>query len=84
MDNNDCLFAARLDVGNVLPIGELPEGTIVCALEEKYGDRGRLCRASGNYAQIVAHNPDTKKTRVKLPSGTKKILDSSNRAMIGL
>ncbi|KAJ8964262.1 hypothetical protein NQ317_017900, partial [Molorchus minor] len=55
--------------GNVLPVGTMPEGTIVCNLEEKTGDRGRLARASGNYATVIAHNHDTKKTRVKLPSG---------------
>lgn len=37
----------------------------------------------GNYATVIAHNPETKKTRVRLPSGAKKVLDSSNRAMIG-
>lgn len=61
----------------------MPEGTIVCNLEEKTGDRGRLARASGNYATIIAHNPDTKKTRVKLPSGAKKVMPSNNRAMVG-
>lgn len=30
-----------------MPIGELPEGTTVCNLEEKAGDRGRLARTSG-------------------------------------
>jgi len=75
---------AHLAVGNVMPVGEMPEGTIVCNLEEKEGDRGKLARASGNYATIVAHNPDTKKTRVKLPSGAKKIVHSNSRAMIGI
>ncbi|KAB7503864.1 UNVERIFIED_CONTAM: hypothetical protein RMT77_004093 [Armadillidium vulgare] len=79
-----CGKKAQLDVGNVLPIGNMPEGTIVCSLEEKTGDRGKLARGSGNYAQVVAHNPETKKTRVKLPSGAKKILPSTNRAMIGI
>merc|ERR1712227_485672 len=60
-----------------------PEGTIVCNLEEKTGDRGKLARASGNYATVIAHNPDTKKTRVKLPSGSKKVIPSANRAMVG-
>lgn len=76
-------LAANLDVGNVIPIGNLPEGTIICNLEEKTGDRGRIARGSGNYAQVIAHNPETKKTRVKLPSGAKKVLPSANRAMIG-
>ena len=66
-----------------MPIGSMPEGTIICALEEKTGDRGRIARGSGNYAQVIAHNPETKKTRVKLPSGAKKVLPSANRAMIG-
>ena len=62
----------------------MPEGTIISNLEEKTGDRGRLARASGNYATVIAHNPDTKRTRVKLPSGTKKVIPSTNRAMVGL
>jgi large subunit ribosomal protein L8e len=78
-----CGKKATLNIGNVIPIGTMPEGTIVCNLEEKTGDRGRLARASGNYATIIAHNPDTKKTRVKLPSGAKKVMPSNNRAMVG-
>merc|ERR1712097_102316 len=50
---------------------------------EKTGDRGKLARASGNYATVIAHNPDTKRTRVKLPSGSKKVIPSANRAMVG-
>ena len=45
-------IAASLDVGNTLPIGRIPEGTAVCNLEEKYGDRGRLARCSGLAAQV--------------------------------
>lgn len=41
------------------------------------------CKISGNYATVIAHNPDTKKTRIRLPSGEKKVLQSSNRAMVG-
>ena len=61
----------------------MPEGTIVCCLEEKCGDRGKLARASGDYATVISHNPDTKKSRVKLPSGAKKVIPSFNRAMVG-
>ena len=64
-----CGKKAQLTVGNVMPIGQMPEGTIVSNMEEKTGDRGRIARASGNYAVVIAHNPDTKRTRVKLPSG---------------
>jgi large subunit ribosomal protein L8e len=79
-----CGKKATLQIGNVLPVGTMPEGTIVCNVEEKKGDRGRLARASGNYATVISHNPDTKKTRVKLPSGSKKTLASGNRAMVGI
>ncbi|OQR70392.1 60S ribosomal protein L8-like [Tropilaelaps mercedesae] len=79
-----CGKKAQLQVGNVLPVGNMPEGTAVCNLEEKTGDRGRLARTSGNYAIIIAHNPDTKKTRVKLPSGAKKVIPSANRGMVGI
>jgi ribosomal protein L2 len=37
----------------------------------------------GNYATIVSHNPEGGKTKVKLPSGAKKTLSSTNRAMVG-
>ena len=55
----------------------------MCCLEEKTGDRGKLARASGNYATVISHNPDTKKSRVKLPSGSKKVIPSANRAIVG-
>merc|ERR1719334_2385569 len=67
-----------------MPVGAMPEGTIVCQLEEKLGDRGKLARTSGNYATIISHNPDQNKSKVKLPSGSKKTLSSNNRAMVGI
>jgi len=79
-----CGKKATLQIGNVLPVGTMPEGTVVCNLEEKAGDRGRIARASGNYATVISHNPDTRKTRVKLPSGAKKVVPSTNRAMVGI
>ena len=62
----------------------MPEGTIICNVEEKTGDRGKLARASGDYATVVSHNRDTNITRVKLPSGIKKAISSANRASIGI
>merc|ERR1712080_63749 len=75
---------AQLTVGNIMPVGAMPEGTIVSNMEEKTGDRGRIARTSGNYATIISHNTDTKRTRVKLPSGSKKVIPSANRAMVGI
>jgi len=79
-----CGKKANLQIGNILPLSSMPEGTIICCMEEKSGDRGRIARASGNYATVVSHNPDTKKSRVKLPSGAKKVVPSANRAMVGI
>ncbi|XP_036611646.1 60S ribosomal protein L8-like [Trichosurus vulpecula] len=79
-----CGKKAQLNIGNVLPFGTMSEGTIVCCLEEKPADRGKLARASGNYATVISHNPETKKTRVKLPSGSKKVISSANRAVVGV
>src|ERR1700750_845471 len=75
---------AALSVGNVLPLGSVPEGTVVTNVEEKVGDRGALGRTSGNYVTVIGHNPDEGKTRVKLPSGAKKVIKSSARGMVGI
>ncbi|XP_015795329.1 60S ribosomal protein L8-like [Tetranychus urticae] len=79
-----CGRRAVLQIGNVLPVGEMPEGTVICNVEEKTGDRGKLVRASGDYATVISQNPDLKKTRIKLPSGAKKVIPSTNRAMVGV
>jgi len=79
-----CGKKATLTVGNVKPVGDMPEGTLICNIEEKPGDRGTVARCSGNYATVIAHNRDTGKTRVRLPSGNKKVLPSQSRAMVGI
>ncbi|PVV01342.1 hypothetical protein BB560_004240 [Smittium megazygosporum] len=79
-----CGKKASLAVGNVLPVGIMPEGTVICNVEEKPGDRGSLARTSGNYATIIGHSHDDGVTRIKLPSGSKKVVQSSCRATIGI
>ncbi|KAK2957999.1 putative 60S ribosomal protein L8 [Blattamonas nauphoetae] len=79
-----CGKKAAIDVGNVVQVGSLPEGTVVCNVESKFGDRGNLARASGDSAVVISHNHETGKTRVRLPSGSKKVLDSKCRAMVGI
>lgn len=79
-----CGKKAALTVGNVLPLSALPEGTVVSNLESSVGDRGALARVSGNYAIVIGHNPDDGKTRVKLPSGAKKVLSDKCRATVGI
>ena len=75
---------AQLAVGNVLPVGQMPEGTIVCSVERFPGDRGKIAKASGGYATIIGHNEDAGVTKVRLPSGGKKNVMSNSRAMVSL
>jgi len=69
-------------VGNILPIGKIPEGIAVFNIELSPGDGGKIARAGGNSATIISH--DKKKTTLQLPSGQFKTLDSSCRATVGV
>lgn len=62
----------------------MPEGTIVSNCEGKEGDRGVFARASGTSAVIIGHSEDFKKTRIRLPSGTRKTILGQCRAMVGV
>jgi len=75
---------SQLSVGNVLPLGSMPEGTIVCMAEQYPGDRGKLARGSGNYITVVTHDEEKGTTNIRLPSGKKKTVKSSCRAMVGI
>ncbi len=78
-----CGKKAALTIGNIMPLGEMPEGSIVCNVEAKKGDRGKLGRASGDYVTVIGHL-DGGKTRIRLPSGSRKIVPSTCRAMVGI
>lgn len=69
-------------VGNVLPLGRMPEGTLVCNVERRPGDGGRLARASGTYCMVVSHTPQG--TELRLPSGKSVYMNDQCRAMIGV
>jgi len=79
-----CGKNAALTVGNVLPVGGMPEGTVVSTIEEKIGDRGKMAKTSGAYATIVGQSEDGKKTRLRLPSGQRKLVPAGARAMVGI
>jgi len=64
---------ATINVGNTLPLGELPLGTVVHSIELKPGQGGIMVRSAGSYAQLMAK--DGKYAVVKLASGEiRKIL----------
>ena len=71
-----CGKKAEISIGNVLPLRELPEGTVVCNVEHKAGDRGSLARCSGDYATVIGHSDDRSMTFIRLPSGIKKTVQS--------
>jgi large subunit ribosomal protein L2 len=73
--------SAKLRIGNVLPLGRIPEGTNIHNVEMKPGDGGKLVRAAGTSAIVVSQG---NKTVIKLPSGRFKTLDSRCRAAIGI
>jgi len=79
-----CGKRAQIAVGNVLPLKSIPEGSMVCNVEQYIGDRGSFARTSGSYAIIVSHSDEDNKTKLKLPSGAKKTVTSSARAMLGI
>ena len=69
-------------VGNVLPLGVIPEGTMVCNIERRPGDGGRIARSSGAYATVVSHMPSG--TVVKTPSKRNIELPNDCRATVGI
>lgn len=73
---------APVQVGNVLPIGALPEGTMVCNVELKPGDGGKIARSSGAFATVVSHT--ALRTVVKLPSKRNVELSRECRATVGI
>jgi len=74
---------APLSIGNIVPVGKLPEGTIICNLESRPGDRGKYIRASGAAGAIIAQT-QTGKSVIRLPSGQKKVVKGNCRAMVGV
>ncbi len=73
---------AAVDIGNVLPLGKIPEGTMVCNIELSPGDGGKMVRSSGAYATVIGHTPDG--TILKLPSGRSKYVNDLCRATVGV
>ncbi|CAI8615572.1 unnamed protein product [Vicia faba] len=78
-----CGKKATLVVDNVIPLRSILEGVVICNIEGHVGDCGVMARASYDYAIVISHNPNNNTSKIKLPSGLKKIVSSDCRAMIG-
>jgi len=69
------------EVGNALPLSDIPLGTIIHNIELKPGKGGAMARSAGSYAQLVAK--DGKYVTLKLPSGEMRLVLSTCYATIG-
>ncbi len=67
--------------GSLLPLAEIPDGTIVSNLEVHPFDGGRLVRAAGTSALVVAHVG--REVTVQLPSGVFKQFLGQCRGQVG-
>ncbi|MBV18597.1 MAG: 50S ribosomal protein L2 [Euryarchaeota archaeon] len=71
-----------LKPGNITTLANIPEGTAVNNVELRPGDGGKIARSGGNSAIVEGAVGD--KIRVRLPSGSLKMLPSTCRATIGV
>ena len=75
--------SAPVQTGNVLPLKNIPEGSLVYNLELKPGDGGKLVRTAGSFAKVMAKTDDGK-ILLRLPSKKQKIMNGECRAMLGV
>ena len=69
------------EVGNALPLGSMPIGTIVHNIELTPGKGGQFARSAGAYAQLVAR--EGKYAVLKMPSGEMRMILSTCIATVG-
>ena len=67
--------------GNVMPLGNMPVGTIVHNIEMKIGKGGQIARSAGTYAQIVGRDQDY--VILRLNSGEQRLVHGRCRGTIG-
>ena len=61
------------EVGNAMPLSDIPLGTVIHNIELRPGQGGIIARSAGSYAQLAAR--DGKFAVIKMPSGeTRQIL----------
>ena len=75
---------AEIDIGNALPLRKIPEGLPVYNIEITPGDGGKIARAAGMYATILAHHPAKEETELELPGKRTIKINWNCRAQIGI
>ena len=69
------------EIGNTLPLSEIPLGTIISCIELNPGQGAVMARSAGAFAQLMAR--DGKYATVKLPSGETRMILTTCMATIG-
>ena len=70
------------EVGNTLPLAEIPLGTVIHAIELYPGQGAAMARSAGTYAQLLAR--EGKYAIIKLPSGETRMVLTTCRATVGV
>ena len=70
------------EVGNAMPLSQIPLGTIISCIELRPGQGAVIARSAGSFAQLMAR--DGKFTSVKMPSGETRLLLLDCYATIGV
>lgn len=70
------------EVGNAMPLSQIPLGTIISCIELRPGQGAVMARSAGAFAQLMAR--DGKFASVKLPSGETRLLLLECYATIGV
>ena len=73
--------SAAPEVGNALPLSEIPLGTIISCIELRPEAGASIARSAGSFAQLMAR--DGKYATVKLPSGETRLILVTCIATIG-
>ena len=70
------------EIGNAMPLSEIPLGTIISCIELRPGQGAVMARSAGAFAQLMAR--DGKFATVKLPSGETRLILANCMATIGV
>ncbi len=73
--------AAAPDLGNALPLANIPLGTIISCIELQPGAGAVIARSAGTFAQLMAR--DGKFATIKMPSGETRLILVTCMAAIG-
>jgi large subunit ribosomal protein L2 len=72
---------AAPEIGNALPLSEVPLGTLIHNIEMRPGQGAKIARSAGSYAQLAAR--DGKYAVIKMPSGETRLVLAACLATIG-